>query len=53
MSGNARDFDKVEMWAVIKYFFMQGKGPKEIHAILTEILAEHASSYATIKNWVA
>jgi len=53
MSDNARDFDNVEMWAVIKYFFMQGKGPKEIHAILTEILAEHASSYATIKNWVA
>jgi len=27
--------------------------PKEIHAILTETLGEHASSYATIKNWVA
>ena len=26
---------------------------KEIHAILTEILGEHAPSYATIKNWVA
>jgi len=32
---------------------MQGKVPKEIHAILTETLGEHASSYATIKNWVA
>ena len=31
---------------------MQGKAPKEIHAILTEILREHAPSYATIKNRV-
>jgi len=34
-------------------FFLQGKAPKEIHAILTETLGEHASSYATVKNWVA
>ena len=27
--------------------------PKEIHAILTETLEEHVTSYATIKNWVA
>jgi len=27
--------------------------PKEIHAILTETLGEHAPSYATFKNWVA
>ena len=32
------------------FFFLQGKAPKEIHAILTKILGEHASSYATIKN---
>ena len=35
------------------YFFLQGKAPKEIHAILTETLREHAPSYATVKNWVA
>jgi len=34
-------------------FFLQVKEPKEIHAILTETLGEHASSYATVKNWVA
>ena len=34
-------------------FFLQGKAPKEIHAILKETLGEHAPSYATIKNWVA
>jgi len=33
-------------------FFLQGKAPKEIHAILTETLGEHAPSYATVKNWV-
>ena len=35
------------------FFCLQGKAPKEIHAILTEKLWEHAPSYATIKNWVA
>jgi hypothetical protein len=34
-------------------FFLHGKAPKEIHAILTETLGEHAPSYDTIKNWVA
>ena len=34
-------------------FFPKGKLPKEIHAILSETLEEHASSYATVKNWVA
>jgi hypothetical protein len=27
--------------------------PKEIHAILTEISGEHATSHAIVKNWVA
>ena len=31
----------------------QSKTPKEIQAILTETLGEHAPSYATVKNWVA
>ena len=54
MSGDARDFNNIETRAVIKFFFsLQGKAPKEIHAILTETLGEHAPSYATIKNWVA
>jgi len=35
------------------FFFLQGKAPKEIHAILTETLGEHAPSYATVINWVA
>jgi len=33
--------------------FLQGKTPKEIHAILKESLGEHEPSYATVKNWVA
>ena len=40
MSVDARDFNNVETRAVIKFFFfLQGKAPKEIHAILTETLA--------------
>ena len=35
------------------FFVLQGKAPKEIHAILTETLGEHAPLYATIRNWVA
>ena len=35
------------------FFFLQDKTPKEIHAILTETLEEHAPLYATVKNWVA
>ena len=33
------------------FFFLQCKAPKEIHAILIEILGEHATSYSTVKNW--
>jgi len=53
MSGDVRDFNNIESRAVTNFFFLQGKAPKEIHAILTETLVEHAPSYATFKNWVA
>ena len=53
MSDDACDFDNIETRAVINVFFLQGKAPKEIHAILKETLGEHAPSYATVKNWVA
>ena len=36
--GKARDFNKIEMRAVIKFLFLQDKAPKEIHAVLTETL---------------
>jgi len=36
---DARDFNKIETRAVIKFLFPQGKAPKEIHAILTETSA--------------
>ena len=55
-SGDERDFiNNIETRAVIKFlfFFLQGKAPKEIHAILTETLGEQAPSYATVKNWMA
>ena len=52
MSGDARNFN-IETRAVINFFFLQGKVPKEIHAILTETLREHPPSYITVKNRVA
>jgi len=51
MTGDARDFNSIETRAVINFFFLQGKAPKEIHVILQEILKEHAPSYATVKSW--
>ena len=51
-SGDVRDFNNMETRAVIKFFYLQGKALKEIHAILTGTLGEHATSHATAKNWV-
>jgi len=53
ISGDARRFNNIETPAVNKFFFLQGKEPKEIHAIQIKTLGEHAPSYATVKNWVA
>jgi len=54
ISGNERDFNNIETRAVIKdFFFLQGKTPKEIHAILTETSEEHAPSCVTVKKWAA
>ena len=33
------------------FFSLQGKAPKEIHAVLTETLGERAPSYSIVKNW--
>ena len=54
MSGDVRDFNNMETRAVIKFFFfLQGKAPKEIQAILKETLGENAPSSATVRNWMA
>jgi len=53
MLGDARDFNNIETRAVIKFFVLQGKAPKEIHAILTDTLGENVPSYTTVENWVA
>ena len=52
MSGDARDFKHRDA-TCHQVIFLQSKAPKEIHAILTETLGEHAPSYATVKNLVA
>jgi len=36
---DARDFNDMETRAVIEFFFLQGKAPKEIHAVPRETLA--------------
>jgi len=37
---------------LLSSFFLQGKAPKKIRAILKETLGEHAPLYSTVKNWV-
>jgi hypothetical protein len=39
MSGTPLDFNNMETRAVIKFFPLQAKAQKEIHAIMTEKLA--------------
>jgi len=36
---DAPDFNNIETRVVIMFLYLQGKGPKEIHTILTETLA--------------
>jgi len=52
MSGKTHDLNNMEKRAIIN-FFLQTKAAKEIHAILKEISGEYASSYATVKTWLA
>jgi len=52
MSGDACDFNNTEARVVINFFPLQGKASKEIHAFVTETLRGHATSYATVKDWV-
>jgi hypothetical protein len=42
MSGDARDFNNIEMRAVSSFFFAARQGTKEIHTILKETLAAYA-----------
>jgi hypothetical protein len=55
MSGVC-NFTNIEAWAIIS-FFLPPKAAKDIHAILTETLGEHAPFYTTIvchhHNWMA
>ena len=53
MSSDARDFNNIEMRAVINFFLTKGKFQKDIHNILIETIRERAPSYVTVKNWVA
>jgi len=53
MLADARGFNKIETRTVIKFFSLQGKSPKEIHAILAETLEEHVTPYVNVKNRAA
>jgi len=44
--GDVLDFNSIETQATIRCLFVQGKAPKEIDAILTEILASFVPGWA-------
>jgi len=53
MSGDARFQQHGDASCHHVFFPLQGKVPKEIRASLKETLGEHATLYATVKNWMA
>ena len=53
ISGDVHDFNNMGRELSSSFFSLQVKAPKEVCAFLREVLREHASSYATVKNWVA
>ena len=45
---DARYFNNIETRAVVKFSFMQGKAPKEIHAILSVIVNSDGMIYVSV-----
>ena len=45
--------EKLEIRAVIKYFFKKGMPPKKIHEGFMETLGKKSPSYSTVKTWAA
>lgn len=43
----------LEQRAVIKFFVLEGNGPKDIHTKMEAVLGEDALSYSTVKRWAA
>ena len=45
--------EKLEIRAVIKYFFKKGMTPKEIHEDFIKTIGKESFSYSTVKIWAA
>ena len=52
-SVEVETMEKIEIRAVIKFFFIKGLKGREIYGELESTLGTDAVSYATVKNWVA
>ena len=48
MLGDACDFNNMETRAVTKFLFLQGKVPKEIHAILKRKKEKYRRTYTIV-----
>jgi len=54
MSGdNAREFNNMETWAIIKSFFCNARRLRKFTQFWQKTLGEHVPSCATVKNWMA
>jgi len=45
--------DKIEYFAVIKFFVKEGLMPKEIHSKFIEVYGDSSPSFSKIKKWAA
>jgi len=46
-------FTSLELRAVMKFLFLQGKSAKNIHTEMSQTLAEKCPSYSTVKTWTS
>lgn len=49
----SQKMDRYEIRAVIKYLFLKGLTPQEIHEDMSNTVQANCPSYSTVKNWVA
>ena len=53
MLSVSRKIDKIEYYAVIKFFVKEGLAPNEIHSKFIKVYGDSSPSFSTIKKWAA
>jgi histone-lysine N-methyltransferase SETMAR len=53
MAEAQASFTSLELRAVMKFLFLQGKSAKDIHTEMSQTLGEKCPSYSTVKTWIS